>query len=144
MVTITPDRAETAELLRRHDIIPTHQRLLISHALFCRRQHLSADQLMARVNQAGNEVSKATIYNTLNLLVEKGLVREVIVDPERVFYDTYTDPHHHFFDMDTGTLTDIEAEGLHVQGLPELPPGTVQEGMDIVVRIRRPESIHAQ
>ncbi len=137
METLTPDRSHVAELLRQHDIIPTHQRLVIAKALFSRRQHLSAEQLLAAVNQNHAEVSKATIYNTLNLFEKKGLVREVIIDPERVFYDTHTTPHHHFFDVDSGTLMDIESDALCVSGLPELPPGMVQEGVDIVVRIRR-------
>ncbi len=136
METLTPDRSHVAELLRQHDIIPTHQRLVIAKALFSQRQHLSADQLLALVNQEHAEVSKATIYNTLNLLEKKGLVREVIVDPERVFYDTYTIPHHHFFDVDSGLLMDIESKELRVEGLPVLPPGMIQEGVDIVVRIR--------
>ncbi len=136
METQTPDRSHVAELLRQHDIIPTHQRLVIAKALFSRRQHLSADQLLALVNQEHSEVSKATIYNTLNLLEKKGLVREVIIDPDRVFYDTYTIPHHHFFDVDSGMLMDIESEELRVEGLPKLPPGMIQEGVDIVVRIR--------
>ena len=127
----------TAELLRKHGIIPTQQRLMIAEKLFERRQHLSAERLLAMVNETHAEVSKATIYNTLNLFAEKGLVREIIVDPERVFYDTFTDSHHHFFDVESGELSDIESDHLRVEGLPQLPPGMVQESVDIVVRIRR-------
>ncbi|MDE1989260.1 MAG: transcriptional repressor [Betaproteobacteria bacterium] len=131
------DRPFLAEMLRRHDIIPTHQRLIIAQVLLARHQHVSADQLLALVNERHAEVSKATIYNTLNLFEEKGLVRGVIVDPVRVFYDTNTLPHHHFFDEETGTLTDIESDSLSIDGLPSLPAGMVQERVDIVVRIRR-------
>ncbi len=137
MDTQISDRSHVAELLRRHDIIPTHQRLVIAQALFSRKQHVSADQLLCLVNDQHEEVSKATIYNTLNLFEEKGLVRGVVVDPERVFYDTNTLPHHHFFDVESGILMDIESEGLSVEGLPPLPHGMVQEGVDIIVRIRR-------
>ncbi|MDE2342876.1 MAG: transcriptional repressor [Betaproteobacteria bacterium] len=131
------DRPLLAEMLRRHDIIPTHQRLIIAQVLFARHQHVSADQLLSLVNEQHAGVSKATIYNTLNLFEEKGLVRGVIVDPVRVFYDTNTLPHHHFFDEETGTLTDIESDNLSIDGLPSLPAGMVQERVDIVVRIRR-------
>ncbi|MBU6504717.1 MAG: transcriptional repressor [Betaproteobacteria bacterium] len=131
------DRPFLAEMLRRHDIIPTHQRLIIAQVLLARHQHVSADQLLALVNEQHAEVSKATIYNTLNLFEEKGLIRGVIVDPVRVFYDTNTLPHHHFFDEETGTLTDIESDSLSIGGLPSLPAGMVQERVDIVVRIRR-------
>ncbi|MDE1982284.1 MAG: transcriptional repressor [Betaproteobacteria bacterium] len=131
------DRPFLAEMLRRHDIIPTHQRLIIAQVLLARHQHVSADQLLALVNEQHAEVSKATIYNTLNLFEEKGLIRGVIVDPVRVFYDTNTLPHHHFFDEESGTLTDIEPDSLSIGGLPSLPAGMVQERVDIVVRIRR-------
>ncbi len=137
MDTQISDRSHVAELLRRHDIIPTHQRLVIAQALFSRKQHVSADQLLCLVNDQHEEVSKATIYNTLNLFEEKGLVRGVVVDPERVFYDTNTLPHHHFFDVESGILMDIESEDLSVEGLPPLPHGMIQEGVDIIVRIRR-------
>ncbi len=137
MDTMISDRPFLAEMLRRHDIIPTHQRLIIAQVLLARHQHVSADQLLALVNERHAEVSKATIYNTLNLFEEKGLVRGVIVDPVRVFYDTNTLPHHHFFDEETGTLTDIESDSLSIDGLPSLPAGMVQERVDIVVRIRR-------
>ena len=134
------DRTETVKLLRQHGIIPTHQRLVIAHALLSRRQHVSAEQLLTYVNQAHAEVSKATIYNTLNLLVEKSMVREVIVDPERVFYCTNMEPHNHFYDVDTNALIDIDSKLMQVTGMPDLPPGTVLEGTEIVVRIRRASS----
>jgi Fur family iron response transcriptional regulator len=137
MIADAPDRTDAVKLLRQRGIIPTHQRLVIAHVLFARQQHLSAEQLLAMVNQTHAEVSKATIYNTLNLFAEKGLVREVIVDPTRVYYDTRVDAHHHFFDMDSCMLTDIESSAMHVNEVPALPEGMMQEGVNIVVRIRR-------
>jgi Fur family iron response transcriptional regulator len=76
-----------ADALRGHGINPTHQRVEIAHAIFSHGEHLSADQILARVNGRASETSKATVYNTLKLFVEKKLVREVIVDPSKVFYD---------------------------------------------------------
>jgi Fur family iron response transcriptional regulator len=124
------------ELLRAHDINPTHQRIEIAYALFSRGEHLSAEQILAIVNGRHEETSKATVYNTLNLFLEKKLIREVIVDPDRVFYDPNTEPHHHFYNVDTGELTDIPAEEIRVTGMPRLPAGMVTEGVDIIVRIR--------
>jgi len=129
-------RDQVVDRLRRHDINPTHQRIEIAHALFSRREHLSADQILAIVNGRHSETSKATVYNTLNLFLEKKLIREVIVDPNKVFYDPNTEPHYHFYNSDTGELTDIEASRIEVSGLPRLPEGMVTDGVDIIVRIR--------
>ena len=129
-------RENMAELLRSHGINPTHQRIEIAHALLSRQQHLSADQIMAIVNTRHPETSKATVYNTLNLFLEKKLIREVIVDTNKVFYDPNTCNHHHLYNVDTGRLIDIDASNISISGLPSLPQGTMTEGVDIIVRIR--------
>jgi len=130
------DRPTLSALLRRHGIAPTHQRLEIARVLFARCQHLSAEQILHQANERHAETSKATVYNTLNLFRDRGLVREVIVDPKRVFYDPNTGPHHHLYNVDTGEITDIPADGLRLSGLPELPAGMVTEGVDVIVRVR--------
>ncbi len=134
-------RQELIEVLREHDINPTHQRIEIAYVLLSRREHMSADQLLAIVNERNAETSKATVYNTLNLFLEKQLIREVIVDPSKVFYDPNTEKHHHFYDVDTGKLTDIDADEIKVSGLPILPEGVVAEGVDIIVRIRSQQAV---
>lgn len=128
-------RDEMPELLRQHDINPTHQRIEIAYAMFSSHEHLCADQIMNIVNTRYSETSKATVYNTLNLFVEKKLVREVIVDPSRVFYDANTIPHHHFYNVVSGELTDIDSS-IEISGLPVLPSGVIAEGIDVIVRIR--------
>lgn len=129
-------RESVATLLRDHGVSPTHQRVEIAYALFSRCAHLSADQVLAIVNQHDAQTSKATVYNTLNLLVEKKLIREVIVDPARVFYDPNTTPHHHFYNLDSGELSDIDAGDIEVARLPALPAGMVTDGVEVIVRIR--------
>jgi Fur family transcriptional regulator, iron response regulator len=131
------NRDNMAELLRAHDINPTHQRIEIAYALFSRQEHLSADQVMTIVNGRHAETSKATVYNTLNLFLEKGLIREVIVDPSKVFYDPNTGPHHHLYEVDSGRLTDIDADNVRIEGLPELPKGVETVGIDLIVRVKR-------
>jgi Fur family iron response transcriptional regulator len=136
MEAISYDRPSLIALLRKHGIAPTHQRLEIAQVLFGRCHHLSADQVLAKVNESQAETSKATVYNTLNLFRDLGLIREVIVDPKRVFYDPNTELHHHLYNVDTGEITDIDAGSLSISGLPELPTGMVTEGVDIIVRVR--------
>jgi Fur family transcriptional regulator, iron response regulator len=130
-------RASVVERLRAHGITPTQQRVEIARVLFERHQHVSADQVLARVNARDASVSKATVYNTLGLFAQKGLVRQVIVDPTRVFYDSNLSPHHHLFHVDNGTLEDVPPGQTNVDRLPDLPPGVAVEGVDVIFRVRR-------
>ncbi len=129
-------REGVAEMLRDHGITPTHQRIEIALVLFEKRWHPSADQILAAVNVRYAETSKATVYNTLKLFLDKGLVRELIVDPSKVFYDSNTSAHHHFYNVASGEITDIPAAGVRIDGLPPLPAGMVTDGIDIIVRTR--------
>lgn len=127
---------EIVELLVKHEIQPTQQRVEIAKELFAREHHLSADDVLLRVNEQFARVSKATVYNTLGLFARRGLVREVIVDRSRVFYDTNTKPHHHFYNVDTGALTDVDADRVTISHLPDPPQGTSTDGIDIIIRVR--------
>ena len=119
-----------------HGILPTPQRLEVAEILLQKPQHMSADQIIEELRAKGSNVSKATVYNSLNLFGERGLVKECLVDPERRFYDSTTRPHHHFYNADTGELSDIPSDTIEVTGLPELPAGTHMEGAELIVRIR--------
>lgn len=129
-------RDHLVRVLRDHGITPTHQRIEIAQALFSRCEHLSADRILAIVNDRAAETSKATVYNTLNLFLDRKLIREVLVDPSRVFYDPNTAPHHHFYNIDTGELTDIDEVDVNISVLPQLPRGMTVEGVHVIVRIR--------
>lgn len=130
------DVTAISNVLKRERIGATPQRVRIACVLFARSQHLSADQVLALVNEHGKRVSKATVYNTLKLFVERGLVRQVIVDPDRIYYDSNTGVHHHFYNEDTGQLSDFSVEKVSISGMPALPPDTVHAGVDVIVRVR--------
>lgn len=123
-------------MLRRCGITPTVQRVEIAELLFSRCEHLSAEDVFQLVNGDTSRVSKATVYNTLGLFAERGLIREVIADPNRIFYDPNVTPHHHFFDTSTGKLMDIPADKVEINGLPAPPDGMKMEGVDVIVRVR--------
>lgn len=130
------NRDEIAKLLERHGVLPTTQRLDIAELMFVRPQHLSADQVMSKMRASGAQVSKATVYNTLNLFREHGLLRTVETDPARVYFDSKAERHHHFYNVDTGELTDIPASAIELTVHAALPPGTRQQDVDVVVRVR--------
>ncbi|UCH52247.1 MAG: transcriptional repressor [Pseudomonadota bacterium] len=129
--------AEVEALLRSKDVIPTTQRVRITQVLMTRCCHLSAEDIFKIVNSEDRQVSKATVYNTLGLLSEKGVIRQVIADPARVFYDPNTAPHHHIFDESTGELVDVDASDVQVSSLPQLPESMTLQGVDVVIRVRR-------
>jgi len=122
--------------LRDKGVRPTRQRLEIGALLTTSPRHMSADQILQELRDNGSRLSKATVYNTLNLLSREGIVREIAVDPERMMYDSTSHPHHHFYNVDTGELTDILEDDVAIQGLPDLPQGTEQIDMEVVIRVR--------
>ena len=129
-------RAGLLSLFEQFGILPTPQRVEIAGILLQRPQHMSAEHVIDRLKDAGSKVSKATVYNSLNLFSKRGLVREVTVDPVRKFYDSTTHPHHHFYNVDSGELSDIPDEQVCFQGLPELPKGTERESIEVLIKVR--------
>ncbi len=131
-----PAKNMVIDLLKAHGITPTQQRVEIAQILFVKPQHMSADQVLAIVNETNNVVSKATVYNTLGLFARKGMVKEVIVDPTKIFYDSNTSDHHHFYNVDTGALVDIPHDHVSLAALPDVPSGTQAESVDVIIRVR--------
>jgi len=118
------------------DIKPTSQRIDIANIIFCKDQHLSAEDIIVALNKNGSTISRATVYNTLNLFAQKGLVQRVVIDSSKVYYDSKTTQHSHYYNIDTGEISDFEFENVKISPLPELPENTLQDGIDIVVRIK--------
>jgi len=125
------------ERLRGAGLRPTRQRLALARLLFEQGdRHLSAEQLHAEAAAAHIQVSLATVYNTLHQFTEAGLLREVVVEPARSYFDTNTSDHHHFYHEGTGRLQDIPGAELNVAELPEPPRGTSVTRVDVIVRVR--------
>lgn len=117
-------------------IYATLQRQAIAELLFSRHQHLTADQVYEALRNCGKKVSRATVYNTLNLFAEKGLVREIFVDASRTFYDSNTSSHYHIYNVDTGSLIDMDDHDVAHYFSNNMPKNMVLEGIDVVVRVR--------
>ena len=134
---VSGSHADVASKLRDHGVKPTPQRVEIGMVLLTRPCHMSADQILSALRENASQVSKATVYNTLKLFSAQGIVREVAVDPAHLMYDSTPDLHHHFYNEDTGTLIDIDADALEIKGLPDLPEGTTAASIELIVRVRR-------
>ena len=121
-------------------IRPTAQRMRIATLLLSEPQHLSAEQILATLRTHGERVSKATVYNTLNLFASHGLIRQLSVDGARAWFDSNVDAHYHFHDVSNGTLIDVPVPDVQFSRLPPTPPGTEVEGIDLIIRLRRKPS----
>ena len=136
------DRASTSLTalgrLRAVGLRPTRQRIALARLLFeGGDRHVTAEQLRGEAQGAAIRVSLATVYNTLHQFTTAGLLREVVVEPGRSYFDTNVDDHHHFFCETTGLLQDIPGESVAVGALPSPPPGTEISRVDVIIRVRR-------
>ena len=129
-------RSGLEAMFDRHNILMTPQRVEIASVLLERPQHLSADQIIEKLRVNGSAVSKATVYNTLNLFSQRGLIKEVMVDPVRKFYDSTTHAHHHFYNVDSGQLSDIPDGEIRLEKIPEFPKGVRLDQVEVLIKVR--------
>jgi Fur family transcriptional regulator, iron response regulator len=130
-------REKIAQELQMHGLKPTEQRVRVAEILMSVPTHMTAEQILAAVRAGGERVSKATVYNTLKVLAERGLVRQIHLDPERSVYDSTRAPHHHFHDLETGELLDIDPADIAFSRFPSLPEGMEAEAVEVVIRIKK-------
>jgi Fur family iron response transcriptional regulator len=128
---------DIAGLLQSAGLRSTRQRLALGALLFDGApKHVTAEQVFDAACKSRARVSLATVYNTLHQFTEAGLLREVVIDSSRIYFDTNTGDHHHFFDAGQGHLTDVPASAVHVDRLPKLPAGLRLDRIDVVIRVR--------
>jgi Fur family iron response transcriptional regulator len=130
-------RAQVQRELHLVGLKPTAQRLRVAEILLRAPAHMTAEQILSSMRQAGGSISKATVYNTLKVLVVHGLLRQINIDPQSCVYDSKRSPHHHFHDLDSGELLDIAPDAIAFSRLPPLPEGMEAEGLEVVIRVRR-------
>ena len=125
------------ERLRAAGLRPTRQRVALARLLLENGdRHVTAEQLHGEASTAAISVSLATVYNTLHQFTEAGLLREVVVEPGRSYFDTNTSDHHHFFCETTAKLQDIPGQDVMVSRHPLPPPGTRISRVDVIIRVR--------
>lgn len=125
-----------SERLAAAGLRPTRQRLALTSLVFGQgERHLSAKSLHAEALGAKVPVSLATVYNTLRRFTECGLLREVLVAPGKVYFDTNDADHHHFFFEGTGMLEDIPADHVTLSKLPPTPAGSDVSRVDVIIRL---------
>lgn len=140
MTLMPKDRSLTPlyETLKEAGLRPTRQRLALARLLFDGpNRHISAESLHNEAIQAKLPVSLATVYNTLHQFTRAGLLREVVVEAGRSYFDTNTSAHHHFYMVDDGTLVDVPGDEVEIARLPQVPNGQTLDSVEVILRVRR-------
>ncbi len=122
--------------LRAAGLRPTRQRIALGRLLFGADRHVTAESLHLEAAKTGEQLSLATVYNTLHQFTDAGLLRQVVVDGEKTYFDTNTGEHHHFYAKDREMLIDIPGEAVVIDGLPKAPAGMEIERVEVVVRLK--------
>ncbi len=123
-------------LLREHGIQPTPQRIAVAQGVLGDGTHPSAQRVWERVRRRRPAVSRATVYNTLNLFAAKGLLKVQALSEGTVAFDPHVAPHHHFIDRETGAIFDVPWDAVQVSGQASLAAFEVQE-YQVVMRGRK-------
>ncbi len=129
--------SQALDRLRNATLRPTRQRLALAKLLFDGDdRHITAEILHGEALGSRVRVSLATVYNTLHQFTEANLLREIVVDSGRSYFDTNTSQHHHFFNEDTRMLEDIPDSQVALSEVPPAPQGTEVSSIDVIVRVK--------
>ncbi len=129
--------AASLNLLREVGLRPTRQRLALAKILFMegRHRHVTAEGLHEEAMASGIKISLATVYNALHQFTENGLLRELVIEPAHVYFDTNVAPHHHFYNPVTGVLEDVAASEVAFERLPPPPAGTHLTDVHVILYV---------
>ena len=131
------DANDFIELVRQAGLRPTRQRLSLARQLFMNGdRHVTAERLHSESLDQGFSVSLATVYNTLHQFTNAGLLRELVVDAGRSYFDTNDSAHHHLYFEEIGELRDVPGDNVAIENLPMLPHGMKVSRIDVIIRVK--------
>ena len=128
--------AKYENIYRDLNVTPTKQRVDLAQLIFAKKQHFTASDLISLADKNGLNISMATIYNTLSLLEDKGMLKTINIDNELKFYDTNLENHHHLYNTTMSTLTDIAHDRVTFAELPELPKTLEIESTELLIKVK--------
>jgi Fur family iron response transcriptional regulator len=128
--------AKYENIYRDLNVTPTKQRLDLAKLIFAKKQHFTAADLISLADKNELNISMATVYNTLSLLEDKGMLKTINIDNELKFYDTNMENHHHLYNTTMSTLTDIAHDKVSFAELPELPKTLEIESTELLIKVK--------
>ena len=124
--------------LRSSGLRPTKQRLTICKVLFDRKDtfHFTIDKLKKKIEKNNkSKISLATVYNTVHAFKNNGYLKEISLQGNKTFFDTNSKSHHHFYDKDTGNLSDIKNEDISINKIPSAPKGKKISEVEVTISV---------
>jgi Fur family iron response transcriptional regulator len=128
--------AKYENIYRDLNVTPTKQRVDLAQLIFAKKQHFTAADLISLADKNGLNISMATVYNTLSLLEDKGMLKTININNELKFYDTNLENHHHLYNTTMSTLTDIAHDRVSFAELPELPKTLEIESTELLIKVK--------
>ncbi|MCH9780012.1 MAG: transcriptional repressor [Alphaproteobacteria bacterium] len=124
------------DVLSHHKLRRTQQRVTLLALIWQHHPfHFTADELY-RLTGPSNALSVATVYNTLNIFLAHGLISEVVTRHGERWFDSTTTAHHHLYNVDTQTLTDIPTALLSVAFMESFGDAYDVDKVDVIVHVR--------
>ena len=126
------------EILKKLKLRPTLQRIAITETLLKKKEvHVTAYSLEKLMVKNKTFISRATIYNNLNELSNRGFLKKVIVKNDKMWFDTNLTKHHHFYDEEEDKLVDIQEKEINFSKFPKAPQGKNIKSVDIIINIKK-------
>ena len=128
---------DALKVLKDANLRPTKQRVSLVHNIYkYGNRHVNAESLHKEILDTGDNVSLATVYNTLHHLTNLGFLRQVKINAKQNYFDTNITDHHHFFDKSNNSLIDISKGLIKIQGIPIPPKNKIVSDIELIISIK--------
>tara|TARA_B100001029_G_C14843305_1_gene329559 strand:+ start:244 stop:645 length:402 start_codon:yes stop_codon:yes gene_type:complete len=129
--------SEAKNILIKNDLRPTSQRLaIINYILENHKIHITADKLIKHFKEKRINISLATVYNNLNDLAEKGILRKFYLNNDKMWFDTNLQDHYHFYDIEKDELIDIDKNEISFKNPLKIPKGKIKDSINIIINLK--------
>ena len=128
---------DTKEILKKSKLRPTIQRVaIVDYIIEKHKVHITAAKLIKYLKNKKINISLATIYNNLNELADKGILKKFYVNNDKMWFDTNLQDHYHFYDSEKDELIDINKNEISFSKSPKIPMGKIKESINIIINLK--------
>ena len=128
---------KSKKILLKSNLRPTSQRIaILDYILEKHKVHLTAAKLMTHLKNKNINISLATVYNNLNELADKGMLRKFYVNNDKMWFDSNLQDHYHFYDSDKDELIDIDKNEISFSKVPKVPAGKISDSINIIINLK--------